>query len=289
MERIRDAFAALGSNKALIPFIVAGDPDYDQSFAIARAILASGADMLEIGFPYSDPLADGPVIQAAALRSLNRGCQLPDCFRLVRDLRSETNKPLIAFTYVNPLMQYGATRFFAELAQAGGDGVIVPDVPLEEAPELARVAADQGIAWIPLVAPTSGEERIQAIAQQARGFVYCVSSLGVTANAAPFPPKWSRWCRPSSAIRAYLPVSALASVRQTTCVKSRLCGRRDRRERVRSSDRRRRKRRRGCRRDGDSLHGELEGCVPCLIRAVNHCPSRETYDRLFKQLCMQLC
>ncbi|TDY50717.1 tryptophan synthase alpha chain [Alicyclobacillus sacchari] len=180
MERIRDAFAALGSNKALIPFIVAGDPDYDQSFAIARAILASGADMLEIGFPYSDPLADGPVIQAAALRSLNRGCQLPDCFRLVRDLRSETNKPLIAFTYVNPLMQYGATRFFAELAQAGGDGVIVPDVPLEEAPELARVAADQGIAWIPLVAPTSGEERIQAIAQQARGFVYCVSSLGVT-------------------------------------------------------------------------------------------------------------
>ncbi|GLV12597.1 tryptophan synthase alpha chain [Alicyclobacillus hesperidum] len=180
MERIRDAFASLGSNRALIPFIVAGDPDYATSLAIARAILESGADMLEIGFPYSDPLADGPVIQAAALRSLNRGCQLPDCFRLVQDLRKETNKPLIAFTYVNPLMQYGATRFFAELAQAGGDGVIVPDVPLEEAPDLANAAEKQGIAWIPLVAPTSGEHRVQAIAQQARGFVYCVSSLGVT-------------------------------------------------------------------------------------------------------------
>ncbi|WP_067850701.1 tryptophan synthase subunit alpha [Alicyclobacillus mali (ex Roth et al. 2021)] len=178
MDRIRDAFQA--SHKLLVPFVVAGDPDYARSLHIATAILDAGADMLEIGFPYSDPLADGPVIQAAAVRSLKQGTRLVDCLRLVRDVRARSPKPLVAFTYVNPLIQYGAERFFSELAAAGGDGVIVPDVPLEEAGEVASAAEAHGIQFIPLVAPTSGEERVRAIVQAARGFVYCVSSLGVT-------------------------------------------------------------------------------------------------------------
>ena len=178
MDRIREAFQA--GHKLLIPFVVAGDPDYERSLNIACAILEEGADMLEIGFPYSDPLADGPVIQAAAVRSLKQGTRLVDCLRLVRDIRARSPKPLVAFTYVNPLIQYGAERFFAELAAAGGDGVIVPDVPLEEAAEVASAAEAHGIQFVPLVAPTSGEERVRAIVRAARGFVYCVSSLGVT-------------------------------------------------------------------------------------------------------------
>ncbi|AEJ43494.1 tryptophan synthase subunit alpha [Alicyclobacillus acidocaldarius] len=178
MDRIREAFRT--GHKLLIPFIVAGDPDYERSLQIASAILDAGADMLEIGFPYSDPLADGPVIQAAAVRSLKKGTRLVDCLRLVHDVRAQSPKPLVAFTYVNPLIQYGAERFFSELAAAGGDGVIVPDVPLEEAGEVAAAAEAHGIQFIPLVAPTSGEERVSAIVRAARGFVYCVSSLGVT-------------------------------------------------------------------------------------------------------------
>ncbi|WP_067618524.1 tryptophan synthase subunit alpha [Alicyclobacillus acidiphilus] len=180
MNRIDQTFAGLNGEAALIPFVVAGDPDYGRSLDAIVAILEAGADMVEIGFPYSDPLADGPVIQAAALRSLQQGHQLPDCFRLIRDVRSKTEKPLIAFTYVNPVMQYGTERFFRDLAASGGDGVIIPDVPIEEAPELAQMASQYDISFIPLVAPTSGEERVRAISAQAHGFVYCVSSLGVT-------------------------------------------------------------------------------------------------------------
>lgn len=180
MNRLEKAFEQLVGRAALIPFVVAGDPDFETSFDILRDILAAGADMVEIGLPYSDPLADGPVIQAGAVRSLQAGFQLPDSMRLITALRKETEKPLIAFTYVNPILQYGVSRFFTDLAAAGGDGVIVPDVPLEEAPQLAATAQEAGIAFIPLVAPTSGEDRVKAICQQASGFVYCVSTLGVT-------------------------------------------------------------------------------------------------------------
>lgn len=180
MNRIQETFERLSGQTALIPFVVAGDPDYARSLDALLAILDAGADMVEIGLPYSDPLADGPVIQASALRSLQQGMQLPDCFRLFRDVRAKTEKPLIAFTYVNPVMQYGTDRFFLDLASAGGDGVIIPDVPIEEALEISQAARVHGISLIPLVAPTSGEERIRAISAQAEGFVYCVSTLGVT-------------------------------------------------------------------------------------------------------------
>lgn len=180
MNRIESAFLNLQGESALIPFVVAGDPDFDRSLQLMTDILDAGADMLEIGLPYSDPLADGPVIQAGALRSLQTGFTLPDSFRLIAAIRSKSDKPLIAFTYVNPILQYGIARFFEELAAAGGDGVIVPDVPLEEASPLSDMAKAHGIALIPLVAPTSGEERVRAICETAQGFVYCVSSLGVT-------------------------------------------------------------------------------------------------------------
>lgn len=180
MKRIKEAFSKLGETSALIPFIVAGDPDYDASVEMAKTILDAGADMLEIGFPYSDPLADGPVIQASAVRSLHSGFVFPDGLKMISDLRAETDKPLVAFTYVNPILQYGIEAFFEQLRAAGGDGAIVPDVPLEEAEELAKVAAANDIALIPLVAPTSGRNRIERICEHASGFVYCVSSLGVT-------------------------------------------------------------------------------------------------------------
>lgn len=180
MNRIERAFAQTKGRAALIPFVVAGDPDFTASKDIILRLLAEGADMVEIGLPYSDPLADGPVIQAGALRSLQKGFQLPDCFRLMKEVRAQSDKPMIAFTYVNPVMQYGIDAFFKALNEAGGDGVIIPDVPLEEAPEIAQVASKYGIAFIPLVAPTSGPERIRDICAKAQGFVYCVSSLGVT-------------------------------------------------------------------------------------------------------------
>lgn len=180
MGRIERAFAALDGRTALIPFVVAGDPNYEDSLSLVQEVLDAGADMIELGLPYSDPLADGPVIQAAALRSLQSGFQLPQSMRMIQTIRQRTEKPIIAFTYVNPVIQFGIEAFMRELAGAGGDGVIIPDVPLEEAPEIADVARRYDIAFIPLVAPTSGEARVRAICEAASGFVYCVSSLGVT-------------------------------------------------------------------------------------------------------------
>jgi len=164
----------------VIPFLVAGDPTVEQSLRLFETLLESGADMLEIGIPYSDPLADGPIIQNAARRSLAGGFRLPDVFTIVIRLRAKTNKALILFTYINPVLQFGPRQFFQEAASAGADGIIIPDLPLEEATIIRREADAAGIALIPLVAPTSHRDRISAICEQARGFVYCVSTLGVT-------------------------------------------------------------------------------------------------------------
>ncbi len=184
MSRIGRAFAQSGGRAALIPFLNAGDPTFDLSVRLFETVLGSGADIVEIGMPYSDPLADGPVIQASALRSLQAGFSLPRAFELAAHLRSQTDKGLVLFTYVNPLLQYTPERFFADAAESGADGVIVPDLPFEESAEV-RASADQaGIDLIPLVAPTSSEERIAEIASVARGFIYCVSSLGVTGERA---------------------------------------------------------------------------------------------------------
>jgi tryptophan synthase alpha chain len=184
MERIERAFAAGGKTAALIPFLTAGDPDFDRSLRCFQAVLAAGADIVEIGIPYSDPLADGPVIQSASLRSLRAGFRLPQAFELCRRLRPTTDAGLVLFSYVNPVLQYTPERFFRDAKEAGADGVIIPDLPFEESEPL-RVLADRfSIALIPLVAPTSGDERIAQICKHARGFVYCVSSLGVTGERA---------------------------------------------------------------------------------------------------------
>ncbi len=180
MNRIEAAFHKQTQRAALIPFLNTGDPSLDASLELFRSVLQAGADIVEIGVPYSDPLADGPVIQASAARSLKSGFQFPQVFELAQALRAETDKGLVAFTYINPLLQYTPERFFSDAKTAGIDGVIVPDLPYEESEPVLQIADRHGISLIPLVAPTSGEQRVTDICGSARGFVYCVSSLGVT-------------------------------------------------------------------------------------------------------------
>ncbi|KPV44871.1 tryptophan synthase subunit alpha [Alicyclobacillus ferrooxydans] len=185
MTRIKSAFERQTARAAaLIPFLNTGDPDFDTSLELFRTVLRTGADIVEIGAPYSDPLADGPVIQASAVRSLRAGFQFPHVFEMTSRLRRDTDKGLVLFSYFNPLLQYGIDRFFADAVSSGADGVIIPDLPFEESALVRQVADRQGIELIPLVAPTSSEERIAKICEEARGFVYCVSSLGVTGERA---------------------------------------------------------------------------------------------------------
>jgi tryptophan synthase alpha chain len=183
MDRIQRAFKTArkeAGRAALIPFLNAGDPSLDASLALFQTVLQAGADIIEIGTPYSDPLADGPVIQRSALRSLKAGFQFPHSFELASALRPRGDHGQILFTYVNPLLQYGVDQFFRDADLAGVDGVIVPDLPCEESAEVRAAADKRGVALIPLVAPTSRADRIGEICEGARGFVYCVSSLGVT-------------------------------------------------------------------------------------------------------------
>lgn len=184
MERLSQVIRNTNKQAALIPFLTAGDPDFDTSLQLFRNLLRGPADVVEIGIPYSDPLADGPVIQAGALRSLKANFQLPDAFELTSKLRAQTDKGLVLFTYINPVLQYTPERFFSDAASAGADGIIIPDLPYEESQSILALADAHGISLVPLVAPTSGEERIEAIAQSARGFVYCVAAVGVTGERA---------------------------------------------------------------------------------------------------------
>lgn len=180
LERIQKAFEKRKGKAAILPFLTAGDPNFDDSLACFRALLQAGADLVEIGIPYSDPLADGKVIQDAALRSLQSGFSLPRIFEMTQLLRRESEAGLILFSYVNPVFQYGFERFFQDAKKAGADGIIIPDLPFEESVDVRQAADAADIALIPLVTPTSGRDRIASISSEARGFVYCVSSLGVT-------------------------------------------------------------------------------------------------------------
>ncbi len=178
-NRIDQLFADR-SQKRFIPFLTAGDPSLDVSFDLICALVEAGADLIELGVPYSDPLADGPVIQRAAQRSLAVGTTIGRALSLVRRLREAgVEIPLVLFTYVNPVLRYGVERFFADLAAHGADGAVIPDLPVEENGEAAAAARQNGLHLISLVAPTS-DTRIATIGQQASGFLYCVSSLGVT-------------------------------------------------------------------------------------------------------------
>ncbi|MEN9519312.1 MAG: tryptophan synthase alpha subunit [Cyanobacteriota bacterium] len=168
------------SECAFIPFITAGDPDLATTAKALEVLAHNGADLIELGVPYSDPLADGPTIQAAATRALQKGVQLEDVLAIVKDAVSKIDVPIILFTYYNPIYYRGVESFLKQVKQAGVSGLVVPDLPLEEAEFLLRSAAEIGIEVILLVAPTSSPERIKAIAQQSQGFIYLVSVTGVT-------------------------------------------------------------------------------------------------------------
>ena len=176
MSRISDAFA---KEKAFIPFITGGDPDLETSYELIKTMAENGADMIEIGIPFSDPIAEGPVIQEADLRALSAGTTTDALFDMVIRLRKDIDIPLIFMTYMNPIYVYGTERFMKRCAEVGIDGVIVPDVPFEEKAVLSGYCKENGIELISMIAPTS-EERIETIAKEAEGFIYCVSSLGVT-------------------------------------------------------------------------------------------------------------
>jgi tryptophan synthase alpha chain len=165
---------------ALIPFITAGDPDLETTAKALIALDRAGADIIELGVPYSDPLADGPVIQAAATRALNAGVKLADVLAVVAKVNPEIKAPIILFTYYNPILSLGIPEFLRRIVAAGVKGLVVPDLPLEESTSLLEPASLMGIEVIMLVAPTSPPERMKAIAASAQGFVYLVSVTGVT-------------------------------------------------------------------------------------------------------------
>jgi tryptophan synthase alpha chain len=182
MKSVSEQFQALRDRQqcALIPFVTAGDPDLATTAAALKTLDRNGADFLELGVPYSDPLADGPVIQAAATRALQKGTTLDDVLELVKTVSPELQAPIILFTYYNPILNRGIDTFFKDIAAAGAKGLVVPDLPLEEVSGVLESATQHGIEVILLVAPTSPKERIQAIAEKSQGFIYLVSVTGVT-------------------------------------------------------------------------------------------------------------
>ncbi|MCK9377865.1 MAG: tryptophan synthase subunit alpha [Syntrophobacterales bacterium] len=189
MNRIDQAFKQLKAKggKALIPFITAGDPDLATTRALALEMAARGADILELGIPFSDPLADGPTIQAASLRAMQAGVHLEDVIKLAGSIRQDTQIPLILMGYYNPILQYGLERTAADAAAHGVDGFIIPDLPMEEAGPWRVAAAKAGIANIFLAAPTSGADRIKHLARLTKGFLYYVSVTGITGARTELP------------------------------------------------------------------------------------------------------
>jgi tryptophan synthase alpha chain len=176
MSRIENAF----KNKAFIAFLTGGDPDMAATEEFILQIAKAGADLIEIGIPFSDPIADGPVIQDANIRALAAGAKLDGLFQLVRSIRKQTDIPLVFMGYLNPVFNYGYEAFFKRCAEDGVDGIIIADLPFEEKGEAKKYADAYGIDLISMVAPTSDAARIRQIAREATGFVYVVSSKGVT-------------------------------------------------------------------------------------------------------------
>lgn len=176
MSNIRKAF---GNGKAFIPFITCGDPDLETTGKVVREAVANGADLIELGIPFSDPTAEGVVIQGANIRALSGGVTTDKIFDFVAELRKDVKISMVFMTYANVVFSYGAERFMKKCVETGMDGIILPDIPFEEKEEFTEIAEKYGIEMISLVAPTS-ENRIAMIAREAKGFIYVVSSLGVT-------------------------------------------------------------------------------------------------------------
>ena len=176
MSKIKTAFE---KGKAFIPFITCGDPDLETTAAAVRAAAANGADLIELGIPFSDPTAEGPVIQGANLRALKGGVTTDKIFAFVKELRQDVKLPMVFMTYANVVFSYGAEKFISTCKEIEIDGLILPDLPYEEKEEFLTVCHKYGVDLISLIAPTS-ENRIAMIAKEAEGFLYIVSSLGVT-------------------------------------------------------------------------------------------------------------
>jgi tryptophan synthase alpha chain len=184
-NRIDTRFRALAAQKrtALVVYLVIGEPNVEESLECARAALEAGADVLELGVPFSDPTADGPVIAAAAYRAIHQGGSLPAALDVARRLRETSDAPLVIFSYVNPVLAFGETRLPEAARAAGVDGFLLVDLPPEEGLDLRRGIAQAGLSVVPLVAPTTGPEREPRILVGASGFVYYVSVTGVTGSA----------------------------------------------------------------------------------------------------------
>lgn len=176
MSKIAEAFQ---DKKAFITYLMAGDPNLDQSAENILAAQKAGADLIEIGIPFSDPIAEGPVVENASVRALSAGVRLNNVFDMVASLQDKIRVPLVFMTYLNPVFVYGYDNFFAKCQEIGISGIIIPDLPFEEQEEVKVVASQYGIEVITLIAPTS-KDRIKEIAKKAEGFIYLVSSMGVT-------------------------------------------------------------------------------------------------------------
>lgn len=176
MSNIKTAFA---NGKAFIPFVTCGDPDLETTAAVVREMAAAGADLIELGIPFSDPTAEGPVIQGANIRALDGGVTTDRIFDLVRDLRQDVSVPFVFMTYANVVFSYGAERFIRTCQDIGIDGLILPDLPFEEKEEFLAICHAHEVDLIFMIAPTS-KDRIAMIAREAEGFLYIVSSMGVT-------------------------------------------------------------------------------------------------------------
>lgn len=182
MSRIATKFEKLRATgrKGFIPFVSAGDPDLATSKEIVLALARNGADIIELGVPFTDPMADGPTIQASSQRALDSGTKLADILQMVRELRTEIDTPIVLFSYLNPLYRYGFEKLAAEAAAAGVDGILVTDAVDEVAFVISSVLERYDLDLISLIAPTTSEERLERIAESASGFLYAVSRAGVT-------------------------------------------------------------------------------------------------------------
>jgi tryptophan synthase alpha chain len=189
MGRIEERFSALKQEgrKAFIAYLTAGDPGLEATEALIPVLETAGVDIVEVGVPFSDPTADGPAIQAASQRALKQGATLEKILAMIARLRRQSGVPLVLFTYYNPILSYGPERFAADAARAGVDGVLIVDLPPEEADELRQYSDPAGLAFITLIAPTTDPKRARRILRGATGFVYYISVTGVTGTAVPRP------------------------------------------------------------------------------------------------------
>ena len=185
-NRIAETLAALQSKneKALVLFLTAGYPALDSAVTLVPELANAGADIIEIGMPYSDPLADGPVIQASSHQAIQNGIMLEKILAQVKEIRKHTSVPIILMGYITPILNYGAEKFFTDAAQAGADGVILPEVPLEESGKYIALTTKNNLADILLVSPTTSDKRIRELDNVSTGFLYCVSTTGVTGKTS---------------------------------------------------------------------------------------------------------